>query len=66
MLTTTVLLKLRLERVDRVELILLDTSIGHVTLFELSSWARKKTLQRRKAETEVSVTSLKLFARLFH
>ena len=36
--------KLRLERVDRVELILLDTSIGHVTLFELS-FLGKKTLQ---------------------
>ena len=56
--------KLRLERVDRVELILLDTSIGHVTLFELSFLGRK-TL-RRKAETKVSVTSLKMFARLFH
>ena len=45
MLTTTVLLKLRLERVDRVELILLDTSIGHVTLFELGQ-------EKKKSENE--------------
>ena len=48
MLTTTVLLKLRLERVDRVELILLDTSIGHVTLFELGQEKKSENEEKQK------------------
>ena len=43
--------KLRLERVDRVELILLDTSIGHVTLFELSFLGQENTQRKYEKGT---------------
>ena len=66
MLTTTVLLKLRLERVDRVELILLDTSIGHVTLFELGQERKKKSENEEKQKHKFFSHLIKVVARLFH